>query len=314
MTSLFEKRLLLVLGKGGVGRSTVAAALASTAARKGRRTLLYETNAKDRYSQFFDTTEVGLEPKLMRPNLYALNTNPTAALREYGMMVLRFERVYNLVFENRLVKYFLRAIPGLDDYALLGKAWYHTTETKRGKNVWDTLVFDMPASGHAVSMLKIPSVILDTVPEGPLTRDARKLQDLLLDKRRTAIVMVTLAEEMPANESQEVTEILRDELGLDVTHLIINQVHPDHFPDQSPAAQVLSALENANPALDDRELAALATHGALGRNRRQLNERYLAVLAQAFNLPTAQLPLLFTPALGPDNIDFLARVLESSLP
>ena len=313
MTSLFEKRLILVLGKGGVGRSTVAAALAATAARKDRRTLLYETNAKDRYAQFFDTSEVGAEPKLLRPNLYALNTNPTAALHEYGMMVLRFERVYNLVFENRPVKHFLRAIPGLDDYALLGKAWYHTTETERGATRWDTLVFDMPASGHALSMLKIPSVILDTVPEGPLTRDARKLQDLLLDKRRTAIVMVTLAEEMPANESREVTEVLRDELGLDVTHLVINQVHPNHFPDGSPSAQVLEALERADSNHHDRELAALTSHGLLGRSRRQLNERYLRQLAESFKTPIAELPYLFTPTLGPDHIDTLARRLEAAL-
>jgi len=312
VTSLFEKRLILVLGKGGVGRSTVAAALAASTARKGRRTLLYETNAKDRFSQFFEAGEVGPEPVPLRPNLLAVNTNPAAALREYGLMVLRFERVYNLVFENRLTKYFLRAIPGLDDYALLGKAWYHTTESKRGRNTWDTLVFDMPASGHAISMLKIPSVILDTVPEGPLTRDARKLRDLLLDKRRTAIVMVTLAEEMPANEAREVTEILRDELGLDVTHLVINQVHPDHFPDGSAAARVLAGLEASRDL--DPELAALATHGALGRNRRALNERYLSVLSGDIGAPRAELPLLFTSTLGSDNIDTLSRMLEAALP
>jgi anion-transporting ArsA/GET3 family ATPase len=312
VTSLFEKRLILVLGKGGVGRSTVAAALAASTARKGRQTLLYETNAKDRYSQFFEAPEVGGEPTQLRPNLYAVNTDPGLALKEYGLMVLRFERVYKLVFENRLTKYFLRAIPGLDDYALLGKAWFHTTETKRGKNVWDTLVFDMPASGHALSMLKLPSVILEAVPEGPLTRDARKLRDLLLDKRRTAIVMVTLAEEMPSNEATEVTEFLRDELGLDITHLVINQVHPDHFPHGSPAARVLAELEKAEGL--DAELADLTAHGALGRSRRELNERYLSVLANNFTAPSAQLPYLFTPLLGPDNIDILSGLLSNAWP
>ena len=311
MTSLFEKRLILVCGKGGVGRSTIAAGLASALARKGRRTLLYEVNAKDRFSKFFDGPEVGEEPVMLRPNLYAVNTNPAAALKEYGLMVLRFERVYKMVFENRITRAFLRAIPGLNDYSLIGKAWYHTEETKRGRRVWDTLVFDLPASGHALSMLRIPSVILDTVPEGPLTRDARKLRNLLTDKSRTGIVLVTLAEEMPSNEAREFTEILEDELSLDVSHLVVNQIHPDHFPTGSPAAQLLDALPD-DPSLD-ADLAALVEHGALGEARRQLNERYLDILQKSMSVPQAQIPFLFTPSLGPDTIERLSRMIEASL-
>lgn len=311
MSSLYEKRLILVLGKGGVGRSTVAAALAAVAAQKGRRTLLYQTSARDRFAQFLGGPEVGVEPVQMRENLFALNTDPAHAIKEYGLMVLRFERVYNMVFENRVTKYFIRAIPGLDDYSLLGKAWYHTTEAKRGKRVWDTLVFDMPASGHAISMLKIPSVILDTVPEGPLTRDARKLHDLLLDRRHTAIVMVTLAEEMPSNEAREVSEILREDIGLDVTHLVINQVHPDHFPADSPADRVLDQLQAAEHLDDD--LAALRAHGILGRGRRRLNEKYLEILAHTIDAPRVELPYLFTASLGPTHIDTLSGLLEAGI-
>jgi len=310
LTSLFDKRLVLVIGKGGVGRSTVAAAIAASTARAGRTTLLYETNAKDRFAQFFGGPEIGPTPSALRPNLWASNTTPAEALHEYGLMVLRFERVYKLVFENRLTKHFLRAIPGLDDYSLLGKAWYHTTETRRGAPVWDTLVFDMPASGHALSMLKLPSIILDTVPEGPLTRDARKLRELLLDPERTAIVMVTLAEEMPANEATEVSSILRDDLGLAVTHRVVNQVYPDHFPAGSPAARVLDVLEGA-PRLAP-ELAAVAAHGALGRGRRRLNERYLRVLAERTGATWVELPALFSPALEAEHIDLLSRHLEAA--
>jgi anion-transporting ArsA/GET3 family ATPase len=309
VSSIFDKRLVLVLGKGGVGRSTVTAALGAASARRGRSTLLFETNARDRYQQFFAGPEVGTEPVALRENLHAVNTNAAASLREYGLMVLRFERVYKMVFENRLTKHFLRAIPGLDDYSLLGKAWYHTTETNHGRRVWDTVMFDMPASGHAISMLKIPSVILDTVPEGPLTRDARKLHDLLMDRRRTAVVMVTLAEEMPANEAREFSEILREDLGLDVTHLVVNQLYPDHFPEGSTPSRVLDAL----PSNGDEELAALRTHGLLGRSRRALNEQYLRVLGDTIDAPRVELPFLFTPALGPDNIDTLSHVLENAL-
>src|SRR4029078_6515081 len=139
-------------------------------------------------------------------------------------MILKFRSFYEMVFENRVSKAFLRAIPGLDDYALLGKAWFHTTEDKRGAPVWDTVVFDMPASGHSLSMLRVPWVIAETVPEGPLTRDARTIQDLLRDGRRTAVVLTTLAEEMPVAEARDLAGALDREIGLAVTRLVVNQV------------------------------------------------------------------------------------------
>ena len=272
MPSLLDKRFILVTGKGGVGRSTVAAALAAACARRGRRTLLYEASAKDRFGSFFARAPVGTEIVELERNLFAVNTNPGASLEEYGLMVLRFKRIYKLVFENRITKYFLRAIPGLDDYAILGKVWYHTTEEHKGKPVWDTIVFDMPASGHTLSMLRIPRIILDTVPEGPLTRDARTIEELLLDPVRTALALVTLAEEMPANEARELAALLDDQVKLPVANLIINQIYPDRFPAQSAIDAVAQALitskSNADPSSDP--LAALATHANLQRSRRRL--------------------------------------------
>jgi anion-transporting ArsA/GET3 family ATPase len=309
---VLEKRLILVVGKGGVGRSTVAASLAAAAARRGKRTLLYQYNANDRYGGFFGTQPVGEEIARLRENLYAVNTNPSAALREYGLMVLRFKRVYNIVFENRITRYFLRAIPGLDDYSILGKCWYHTTETDRGgAPVWDTIVFDMAASGHSLSMLKIPWVILQTVPEGPLTRDAHSVQDLLLDRSRTSLVLVTLAEEMPSNEAHELSESLRSELGLEIDRLVVNQVYPDRFRDGSPERAVLEKLATAQAPPAD--LTAVARHAEVARDRRDLNGRYLEQLRSAIPAPQSELPLLFVPSLGPPEIEELSRRIESDL-
>jgi len=304
--SLIEKRLILVVGKGGVGRSTVAAAIAAQCARAGRKTLLYETNANDRFGNYFDKPAVGSEPAQLAPNLYAVNATPATALHEYGLMVLRWKSVYEMVFENRVTRAFLRAIPGLDDYALLGKAWYATTEEKRGRPVWDTVVFDMPASGHAYSMLRIPWVIIETVPDGPLTRDAQTIKQLLTDPARTATVLVTLAEEMPVNEAIELEAKLTT-LGIVPQHLIVNQVYPPHFPAGAPVSKVLDTLV-ADPQLPS-PLAEVAAHASLARDRRHLNERYLDDVRRRAKAPVSELPMLFAQRLGPAHVQALSERL-----
>jgi anion-transporting ArsA/GET3 family ATPase len=301
-----DRRLILVVGKGGVGRSTVAAAIAGARAAQGKRTLLYETNANDRFGDYFGKPQVGTTPVELAPNLWAVNVTAASALAEYGLMVLRFKTVYEMVFENRVTKAFLRAIPGLDDYALLGKAWFHASEDKRGKPVWDTVVFDMPASGHSVSMLKVPWVITDTVPESPLTRDARAIKALLCDQARTSVVLVTLAEEMPVNEAIELEAKLTG-MGIIPQQLLVNQVFPRHFAPGAPVTRVLDAL-TADPGLAE-PLAALAAHAGLSRDRRELNERYLAELTRRAKTKLDQLPMLFTGTLGPAQVRLLGDAI-----
>ena len=303
-----DKRLLLVVGKGGVGRSTIAAAIAHRLASTGKRVLLFETNANDRFGSYFDKPAVGPEVAQLGPNLFAINATPASALAEYGLMILRWKSVYEMVFENRVTRAFLRAIPGLDDYALLGKVWFHTTEEKRGKPAWDTVVFDMPASGHAASMLRVPWVIDDTVPDGPLTRDAKTVKALLTDPARTAAVLVTLAEEMPVNEAMELEQKLSG-WGIVPQQLVVNQVYPDHFPDGSPIAKVLDTLQAATLATP---LAQVTGHAQLSRDRWHLNARYLLELGRRAKTPQLALPMVFSERLRQAHIAALGERLAGS--
>lgn len=297
-----DRRLILVVGKGGVGRSTVAASIAGQLAAQGKKTLLFETNANDRFGSYFDKPPVGESVAQLAPNLWAVNASPASALAEYGLMILKFKSVYEMVFENRVTRAFLRAIPGLDDYALLGKAWFHSQEEKRGRPLYDTIVFDMPASGHSVSMLRIPWVIVDTVPEGPLTRDARTIKALLTDPKRTATVLVTLAEEMPVNEAMELETKLTG-LGIVPQHIVCNQLYPNHFPPGAPVTKVLDALAVEKSLASP--LAEVTQHASMSRDRRALNERYLAELRRRAKAPVHELPIIFTPALTQAHIKIL---------
>ena len=308
LPDLESKRLVIVLGKGGVGRTTVAVALAARLAARGKRTLLYQANAKERLSALLGGPPAAESIVRVRENLWAVNTNPHAALHEYGVMVLRYEAIYKMVLENRLSKALLRAIPGLDDYSLLGKLWWHTTEEDRGRPRWDVIVFDAPATGHAVTLLRIPQAILEAVPEGPLTRDAVKVRALLEDPARTAPIMVTLAEEMPTNESIELAQRLERESNIKVQGVVVNQLYPDRFPAGTGPARVLARVLDAGGA-SDPVIGPVMTRSRMARSRRELNARYLERLASELPLPTAQLPLFFVPVIGPAQIAEMAGML-----
>ena len=291
MKGLLDKKLILVVGKGGVGRSTVAATIASYLAEQGRRTLLFQFNALDRFGSFFGKSPLGSDIEELAPNLFGVNTNPKAAMEEYGLMVLKFKRVYKMVFENRLTRTFFKAIPGLDDYSVLGKAWFHTTEMNDSKPKWDSVVFDMAASGHCVTMLNIPKSITTTVPNGPLTKDAGKIIELLQNDQQTSVVLTSLAEEMPYNESIELAEKLKSQCNIKVSHVVLNQIFPDHFPEPS-SKKALTELLSKNSERANQSPAL--THAMFSRDRYNLNQSFVQKFQEAFaKTPIYKFPFVF---------------------
>src|SRR3954469_13415812 len=130
MSSLAHQRLLIVTGKGGVGKTTLSAALALGSARRGLKTLVCEINTKERVTHLLGRPEVGPEIGSLEENLWAVNVRPAEALREYALMILKFESIYNAVFGNRLVTYFLRFIPSIAEITMLGKILYHLREKR----------------------------------------------------------------------------------------------------------------------------------------------------------------------------------------
>ena len=178
MVPLESRRFVIVTGKGGVGKTTVCAAEAIAIAAKGKRVLVAMCNAKERLSVMLGSDLVGSEVALVAPNIWAVNMDPEKAIEEYGMMTLKSRALYKILFDNKYVRTFFRAVPGLHEWTMLGKAWWHTTETRDdGSWTYDVVLLDAPATGHGLDMLRVPKVILDVVPPGLLRRDAELAWD-----------------------------------------------------------------------------------------------------------------------------------------
>jgi len=314
LAPLLDRRLLILSGKGGVGRTTVAAALARAATARGKRVLIAQTDAVERLGKMLGRPgPIGPVVSEVAPGIAAVNMTPKESLHQYALMVLRYETVYRALFDNRVVRGFLSAIPGLDAYAMLGKAWWHTTEETKGAALggrrwtYDLVILDGPASGHATAMLKIPRAILEAVPAGPLARDARTMSDLLSDPVRTALVIVTRPEELPASETVELATTARETLKIPLGPVIVNAV-PAGRVNAEPVSSVLDRLRD----IDDERLGRTVALATGQRAQRRTAEAVLASLETKPGLPLVTLPWLPSTALGLAEIDRLASGLAAS--
>lgn len=296
-------------GKGGVGKTTLASSFALCCARRGQRTLLIELNVKDRLSSLFGSVEVDEQIREVEENLFAVNISPQAAMEEYGMMILRLKLVYKAVFENRVVNTFLRAVPGLNDLIMLGKIHYHAVETHgRGRFVWDKVVVDAPATGHGLFLLKIPNVITSIIRTGHMYNEAKKIQDFLRDPTQSAVVVVTLPEDMPVNETLMMRRNLSQELKIPLAAVVANTVYPPIFEDHD-----LDLLAQDRDDPDDPTLAGFLSAARFRSSRVQIQRHYLQRLGDELDEPLLQIPYYFTERFDFTTIRKIADDLDAQL-
>lgn len=300
MPNLYQQRLIIVSGKGGVGKSTLAAALALRSASLGQRTLVCELNTKERVSSLLGRPAAGPRISLLEENLWAVDIDSEQALREHALMTLKFESIYNAVFENRLVRYFLRFLPSLQELVTLGKIIFHLREKRPdGSFRFERIVVDGPATGHAISLYRVPEVILQTVPPGPLARETQIMRDLLVDESVTQAVLVSLPEEMPIQETLELHRDLVGQVRMKVAAVVLNGFLPPRFQ----PADLLALSGVAELAEVARNQLERASQSSLARER----------LARGTGLPLLEVPRLFHPHFGRAAIEQIAGLLAPLL-
>jgi anion-transporting ArsA/GET3 family ATPase len=310
------RRFLFVTGKGGVGKTTVTAALALALAAQGKRVLVAMCGAHERLSSILGTPPIGHDLQLLSERVWATKVDPDRAMEEYGELVIKVRAVAGMVFDNKYTQGFFRAVPGLHDWAMLGKAWYHSTETRDdGSPRFDIVLFDAPSTGHGLDMLRVPKVILDIVPPGVLRRDAEAAWAMFRDPVRSGVVVVSLPEDMPTTETLELLGALDEELRLPVATLIVNQVLEPLF-DASERQALLTQSEWLEPerlapdmAAVDATLAA-AVHRAA---RESLQARNLERVRQGSGLVPVTLPYLLEGGGTVDSARILAEQLRAAV-
>jgi anion-transporting ArsA/GET3 family ATPase len=310
---LLDRRLLFVTGKGGVGKSTAAAALALLAATRGKRTLACEVDAKGDLADFFETTRPSFEAHRVAPNLSLMAMDTEASLREYLHLQLRLPTVAPLGPLARAFDFVATAAPGVREILTVGKIGWEVRERH-----YDLVVVDAAATGHIVGQLTAPQAINDLVKVGQIRQQTGWLADLLADQATTGLVVVTTPEEMPVNETIELVERMGTETRIDVAAIVVNRVLPELF--SGADEEVFERL--SEPELADR--LADATRGPvtpvleaarLAVTLRRTRAGHLEHLRASVDpsVPLLYVPYLFTRGHGLRTTGQVAEALSAEL-
>lgn len=289
LDELLKKRLIFISGKGGVGKTSVAVLLAHIAAHKKKRVIIVEMNSTGRVAPLFGTDAEPGEEVALAPHISGINLSPKRCFEEFVLTQVRFRAIYETFFNNKYVTNFVAAIPGLNEILMLGKIWEMERDMKSRlfrEKQYDLVIVDAPATGHGLSSLEVPNVLESAVKAGPLYKKAVAINELLADAEKTAMCLVTLAEEMPVTESIEFIAALRARTRLAFGPVFVNAL-------VKAPAKIAAAMENKTDWPQDLEV--YAAYYRLARDRAKLQKESLKVIDESFaDFDRIHIPLVFT--------------------
>jgi len=301
-----QTRLVIVAGKGGVGKTTISAAFARMAAQAGLSALVVEMEGKHGLAAAFGAPALSYEDQEVAPGVRARTLTPDLALLEY-LDEHGLKRISRRLTRTGTVDVVATAVPGIKDILVLGKV---KQLEQRGDA--DLIILDAPAAGHAVTFLLSARALMDTVSAGPIRAQAEEVLAMLTDPARCRVMLVTLPEETPVNEAVETAFSLEDKVGVDLGPVVVNGLYPPvEGLDAEPAE--LPAVGGGPAELHPGEAEALRAAARFRLARHRLQDEQLARLAEALPLPQLHVPWLFTSEVGLEQVDHLAAALAASV-
>jgi len=310
---LFSKRLVILTGKGGVGKSVVGAALALAVAERGKRALLIEVDAPLEAARHLGAAPVGTRPTEIRPGLFAVNLSPAGVMDEYVEGIVKIQLLARRILESPIYRRFFAAAPGLPELMVLGKIMV-LEEAREGwsrRPRYDMVIVDAPATGHGLAFLKVPIAADAAAPIGPIGANARRILELLRDPVRTALVIVAIPEEMAVVEAAWFHHLAVEEVGMRPALAVLNAAHERRLT----ASQEAEVLRLSASGATGRLARGVTLEAALAAARRHIRRRkmtrfYQARLKRDLALPLVTLPYYTEGEIGEDALRAMARRLE----
>lgn len=303
-----ESGVTIVAGKGGVGKTTVTAALAVCASMAGLRTLVVEVEGKDAMASMFETGGLNYaELELVRAaeehaGVHARTLTPDDALLDY-LAGRGFQRISNRLLSSGLLDIIATAVPGIRDILVLGKV-----KQLERERTHDVILLDAPAAGHAISFLRSARGLADAVRSGPIHSQAMEVLELLTDPERCRVMLVTLPEETPVNELIETAYSLEEDVGVALGPVVVNGVYPE-LPGLGKDPRDAAAAQDVH--LVEHEAEMLSRAAEFRSSRRGIQDLQLDRMAAELPLAQLHLPYLFTAHLDRPGLETLAeRLLE----
>jgi len=301
---ILTRQMLFVIGKGGVGKTTVAASLAELASRLGKTVLLVEVDGKGSVSDLFDGIETSYRPREVRRNLFVMEMNTDEALSEYLRVYLKVPFSSRLPGLGRIFDFVATAAPGVRDVLVMGKLCY---EAKEGN--WDVIVVDSPASGHVISQLGIAQGVGQLMSLGLVRTQTEWMDEILSDRARTGAVLVATAESTPVEEALELAGRLEEETPVGLLGAVVNRFIPEIFG--LGEAESFEALRRLQVGSLEGVQAAIDLYRQLARRHQESADFMQESLGG--NVSIVTVPEYFARVTGRELVDEISETLEVDL-